>query len=277
MCEFDFPRANNLWLRRVCHPVMVEEKLDGERMVMKQGEAYGRRTSSVTGGFVNKWDQLPPNVQAYARADTWIDGELHVKGGTSSQVKTALVKYRNGKEDHGLDFTGFRVIGSPYLPDQHLVMVRCMGIPIPEVLKAPDGSDYWPHEGLDTAKLMAEARTRKFEGWVIKEKSVSILWWKLKLEETVDLVVTGFRPGRGKYTGKVGAILGSIHSDGKLTEMAAVSGMDDTLRFSITEADMGRVMEVEFQCWASKGRLRHPRFKRWRDDKPAEECVHVGE
>lgn len=34
----------------------------------------------------------------------------------------------------------------------------------------------------------------------------------------------------------------------------------------------GAVCEVEYQDVASKGRLQHPRFVRWRDDKLAEEC-----
>jgi len=33
------------------------------------------------------------------------------------------------------------------------------------------------------------------------------------------------------------------------------------------------VMEVSYQYVGDKGRLRHPNFVRWREDKPAAECT----
>jgi len=90
----------------------------------------------------------------------------------------------------------------------------------------------------------------------------------MKHRKTIDLVVQGFQPGRGKYAGMVGSLLCGI---GEI-EIARVGGMNDAARVAITEADLGRVVEVEYERVASQGRLRHPRFLRWRDDKLPEHC-----
>ena len=44
--------------------------------------------------------------------------------------------------------------------------------------------------------------------------------------------------------------------------------MSDRIRWDIDEdKDIGRIVEVEYQRVTRLGKLRHPRFKRWRDDK----------
>jgi hypothetical protein len=114
------------------------------------------------------------------------------------------------------------------------------------------------------------------EGFVLKRRNY-VGWWKYKPELTVDCVVTGLVPGNGKFSGVVGALKVSLH-DGtpaldSLYEVAEVSGMDDAERRRMGDWDLGRVCEVEFQCVGSRGRLQHPRFLRWREDKPPEECT----
>jgi ATP-dependent DNA ligase len=64
-----------------------------------------------------------------------------------------------------------------------------------------------------------------------------------------------------------------IGGSDELTEITRVSGMPDEQRLDIDEKkDLGRVVEVEYQDVGNGGRLIHPRFVRWRDDKPASQC-----
>jgi len=75
------------------------------------------------------------------------------------------------------------------------------------------------------------------EGWILKEESGN--WWKIKLEKTYDLVITGF----------------NISTEGRHRKKLK------SLKCS------------EANLIAAQGRLRHPRFIRWRDDKSAKNCI----
>lgn len=154
--------------------------------------------------------------------------------------------------------------------------------------------------------LTQYAVTNGVEGYIIKEARGS-RWWKFKLEHTMDLVVIGTTDARegvtGKYLGLVGALvvgrvvgvtpIGAPILDSQepaditldyadlnktlwIREVARISGMDDEQREQMSaERDdlIGRVCEVKAQAKGGKFRLRHPRFIRWREDKPAWECV----
>lgn len=116
------------------------------------------------------------------------------------------------------------------------------------------------------------------DGLVYKD-SMYGRWAKVKNERTIDCVVTGVVPGVGKYWGQVGALKLSVRraSDGLMIEIANASGMRDHVRASMDLADrdtwMRRVCEIEYERVGAKGRLQHPRFKCWREDKSLLECL----
>lgn len=133
--------------------------------------------------------------------------------------------------------------------------------------------DYEVLEGdVDKDEWLAKAKALKIEGWVLKNFNYAE-WWKLKEEETVDCVITGVKEGNGKYVGLIGSLVVSL--EGRV--IANVSGMTDAERIELTDLDcddklIGRVVEVKYQYVGNGGKLRHPRFVRMRDDKPASEC-----
>jgi len=106
------------------------------------------------------------------------------------------------------------------------------------------------------------------EGYVMKD-DVWLNWRKYKPFKTIDLVVTSITEGRGKYEGFVGSLV--CGCEGRT--LANVSGFDDDERMLLSEADIGRVIEVKYQYVGAGGRLRHPTFVRWRDDKLADDCL----
>lgn len=118
------------------------------------------------------------------------------------------------------------------------------------------------------------------EGFVLKDGNL-LNWRKLKEEKTIDCFITGYIPGDGKYYGKVGSLLCSVYDTNKVArQIAAVSGFNDAIRDWLTDEFknnrqdiINQVIEVEYQLIGSKGRCRHPRFKNWRDDKLAEDCL----
>jgi len=135
---------------------------------------------------------------------------------------------------------------------------------------------YFPlNDEYDTfEQLCDDATMLDIEGWVLKNRNY-FDWWKVKPQKTIDCIVTGFKDGNGKYLGGVGALKVSAYINGRLVEIANVSGMSDDVRWEINEKeDLGRIVEIEYQEVGNGGRLIHAHFVRWRDDKPAEQCSY---
>jgi DNA ligase 1 len=93
---------------------------------------------------------------------------------------------------------------------------------------------------------------------------------KIKRMQTVDLRVTGFEEGTGKYIGK----LGRMNVDYKGYECGVGSGFADADRTEIwdnQEEYVGKIAEIQYFEESSNQNggisLRFPVFKCWRDDK----------
>lgn len=123
----------------------------------------------------------------------------------------------------------------------------------------------------EVLKLYAKFQKEGHEGAMVKNLMTpwraerSWAWMKLKSELTLDLPIVGFKEGKGKYAGTLGALL--VDNKGAVTP---VSGMDDALRHHIwgrQKRYMGKTVEVQCQLVFKSGKLRHPRFKRLRPDK----------
>jgi len=133
--------------------------------------------------------------------------------------------------------------------------------------------------GAEEGVVFEDLDSQYYEG----EKPEHCLY-KWKQEVTTDVIITGFKPGKGKYEGQVGAVLGSVYIDDNagnqvLTEICACSGMDDEVRLDITEHPenyLGKVIEVHAMERTAKRRLRHVAWRRIRDDKPPEDCIWMG-
>ncbi len=152
----------------------------------------------------------------------------------------------------------------------------------------------------DVEDLMTSAAELGLEGvmakkadsrYVIGRRSRS--WIKLKLEQSQEVVVGGWRPGAGARSGTFGALLLGIPDGGKLHYVGRVgTGFKDWQLRDIMEhleprvvgespfADIPRedaagatwvspelVAEVTFGEWTGPGRLRHPVWRGWRPDK----------
>ncbi|MCU1434904.1 MAG: ATP-dependent ligase [Pseudarthrobacter sp.] len=127
-------------------------------------------------------------------------------------------------------------------------------------------------------------------------------WIKIKLEQTQEVVVGGWRPGKGGRQGSVGSLLVGIPDGPKLRYVGRVGSgfsareleelrqkVDDLARKTSPFDDVPRedasdahwvtprlVGEVTFGQWTGAGKLRHPVWRGWRLDKTADEVVPEG-
>lgn len=184
--------------------------------------------------------------------------ELYVPGERASCVKTELAG-----DGAGLELMPFATLNLP--EDAPLEDVRewfkQRGLPF-----AP-WVTLWPEWSAE--ELMRDVDPTA-EGYVLKDGNL-LNWRKLKREPTIDLVVTGIVDGNGKHAGLIGSLRCSL-ADGR--EICKAGGMTDDERWDMSMNDpIGRVVEIAYQHVDSKGRLRHPRFVRFRDDKLPHECT----
>lgn len=124
-------------------------------------------------------------------------------------------------------------------------------------------------------------------------------WIKIKLERTQEVVVGGWRPGKGGRQSSVGSLLVGIPDGNKLRYVGRVGSGFSTRELLELRQKMDRlarktspfdgvpaedagdaqwvapqlVGEVTFGEWTGSGKLRHPVWRGWRLDKTAEEVV----
>lgn len=255
----------------------AQHKRDGWRLtIVKETNhkisAFGRKD-------VNLWPKLVkhPMIGLLVRempTRTILDGELDVPGSPAASVPTAMnaAWERMVFTPFGLPF--YR--GADWRPKKLLfvnqVLVSHEWIPPVTSISSVD----WVEEDSQTigeyyTKLATQVG---IEGFVLKDSHYGDDWYKIKVDRTIDVVVSGLQDGNGKYVGELGAFEVSLYNEsGTLVHIGRVGGgLSDELRGEVDEDDIGRVIEVKFDRWDANGGMRFPRFVRWRDDKPAQDC-----
>jgi hypothetical protein len=104
---------------------------------------------------------------------------------------------------------------------------------------------------------MVEAIANGFEGLVLYGPDDQVL--KVKPVKTYDVKVTGVISGKGKYLGKLGALITPMGNVG--------TGFTDLERNVAFGAWEHQTIEVECMGLTPNGKFRHPRFLRLRFDK----------
>lgn len=263
----DFKRCEDPWtfahLKRDGHWTRIDVWDDGPR-------AYTRLPTEITGqlracGLLDRFDGLPEGMSVAC--------ELWVKGHPASEVKRAL-KQRSP----ALQLEAFAVLRDPALSDEEVATMSLDGITAYRVPFVPFWSyrpgEHQPHPA--DMPLPDDA-----EGWVCKTGNLTG-WLRYKPVNTIDLVVRGFTDGNGQHEGLVGSLECETIEGYPVASVGGMT-MDERVDISYDLFDtdnpakrdrvMGRVVEVRYQYVGAGGRLRHPAFLRFRDDKRPAECT----
>lgn len=252
-----------------CPAKYAQAKLDGHyTQVVKNTFGQVRVTTSLGTDITELCRELPTMKNLWRRVPPGhsVIGELYLPGRPAALVKSALA---GNIPASTLRFTAFAVPTVPHDYDLFNVANLFMhwGVDFPAMCAVGHES---PAELLQ--RLKALDKHKHLEGVVFKSTNMGD-WWKWKPVKTIDLVITGFKAGKGKYLGLTGAIEVST-SEGY--HVANVSGMDDATRIMISDQEdalLGHVVEIKYQRVDAAGRLRHPRFVQFRDDKLAANCT----
>lgn len=136
-------------------------------------------------------------------------------------------------------------------------------------------------------KLFDELTSHGIEGIIVKNRKAPYMldgrpnktWYKVKAAVTMDMVVSGYTEGTGKYEGLIGTVeFSRMDEDGNLVYVGRCSGMTDDLRREITanqDKYLGRVIEVKSNELVGSKEYRsprHPQFVCFRFDKNPEDC-----
>jgi ATP-dependent DNA ligase len=248
-------------------PWVLEPKYDGWRAVIVIEPTgvvvYGGRNG-------NRYTGQVPYIEEALRGalpvNTVLDGELTHPSGWGA-VQSAMTT-KGGAT--GLTFIAFDVLqindsdvrGLEWTNRRELLEM----IPWP-------GHTYLTPTGVASAETHVRMLDLGMEGSVIKRRNSAYqsgqrtgTWVKLKAIASEDCEIVGFEDGKNGRSGEVGAIVVRLPSGVETT----ASGMTDKLRAEM-KADpdkfLGKIVEVAHNGVMDSGKLRHPRFKRMRDDR----------
>ena len=286
-----------------------EMKWDGVRVVATcdgdRSRLVGRSGRDVT-------DTYPEVAEALAGLDlddTVLDGEVVAldAGGAPSfgriQQRIGLTRKREVAAARAtvpvryVVFDVLRLAGTDTTPvpyDQRREVLASLDLDDAEGVDVPAAFD----GDLDAA--MTSSRDLGLEGVMAKRRdgryrpgTRSSHWLKLKHEEAQEVLVIGWRPGKGGRTSSIGSLLlAAPDDDGELRYVGRVgSGFTDRTLTQLRERleparrddplvptprDVAReavwvdpvvVAEVTFGGWTDSGHLRHPVWRGLRDDK----------
>jgi hypothetical protein len=222
-------------------------KRDGMRVVLAGDSVFTTRGHDIGGQLLPR----PKNTAGHI-----IDAELYVPGCGREAVKTMLAE-----EPEQLCISVFACSAVHYLYD---LPVWCKD----------HGFEHEPI--LDITDVRA-VNSATHDGFVLKSHTMYGHWLKEKSRMTADLVVTGWRPGKGQHLGRLGA-LECADATGRF--VCAAGAMDIPMRIALTEMAkngtlVGRVVEIAYERVGSRGGLQHPRFIALRDDKEPEHASTI--
>jgi DNA ligase-1 len=272
-----------------------EEKLDGSRYVLylncdpygrRDGNALlSRRVSVKDDMHVDRTDQVPhiTDVNYKGLDGTVLDGEVFLTDfKTTSSIISSGPALAVQKQEAG-EWLTYRVFDVPVfrgidIRGKPLSVRRKVLETVVERMNNEyvEAIEQFPADQIKDK--FTEITNEGGEGCIVKDvrQGYGMGWAKMKKSYEVSCFISGFKPGKGKYKGMVGAIEISVMDGDKPVAVGFASGFVDSVREDMSEEPenfIGKVVDVYAHEISSGGRLRHPTFYRFRDSIPMSDCT----
>ena len=280
-----------------------EGKWDGYRIIARYVDGRLRLSSRSGIDMTADFPELAELSEALGLLDVVLDGEVVALDSSGRTNFTLLSSRRHTDEPYRLKLflfdilalAGKSLLSTPWEQRRTLLeelvplLRRCQHVEIPPLLPGPG------------AAAVAASREHGYEGVVAKRRSSTYqqgrranTWLKHKNWSDIEVVVGGWRPGRGTRAGTIGSLLvglpeetglryvgrvGTGFTDAALKSLAAelkpltisrspfLDKIDAPVASSATWVLPKIVGEVQFLDWTSTGHLRHPSWRGIRRDK----------
>jgi DNA ligase-1 len=259
--------------------VFTEPKVDGYRLVavIKDGRvAFYSRQGNAEPYTRNLAANVGRQLLATGLRDAVVDGELLVDGAwgtTALAKKVRLTPAEQARLAKGAVFYAFDLL-SGGRGDQPLTTRRARLVAA--LRRGGKNLRVLPQtRARSDAEVQAQARkylAAGFEGAMVKLPdapyafSRSSNWLKLKPVKTLDMRITGFQRGTGKYANVLGALVGTLRNG---TKVKVGTGITDAQRRDWWKRQTklkGKWIEIAVQGHTKVAAARHPRFVRFRAD-----------
>jgi ATP-dependent DNA ligase len=274
---------------------IAEKKIDGARYLSVDGRMFSRRLSVKDGMPVEKTNNVPHIQKELQRlpSGTILDGEIYYPGGNSNLVTSVMgalpAKALARQEGNPirycvydvLHYNGKDVTGLPWKERRDILEKLYLG----HLLHSNHIDLSYVHYG-DKRNFLDHMLKIGEEGIMLKnvnaayhvDKRPEHVWYKVKKDYPIDVIIMGFESGKGKYDGQIGSVIFGQYDKpyGKIVRKGTCSGFTDALRLDMTKNQgsyLGRVMEIHAMEPTKAGAFRHPQFLRMRDDKSPRDCV----
>ncbi|GAB11366.1 ATP-dependent DNA ligase LigD [Gordonia araii NBRC 100433] len=280
-----------------------EGKWDGYRLIVRYVGGKLRFTSRSGIDMTEDFPELAAIAEDLGLLDVVLDGEVVALDSSGRTNFTLLSARRNTDEPYQLKLFLFDILAlggksllsTPWEARRSLLeelgplFRRSRYVEIPPLLPGPGKA------------AMAASRDRGYEGVVAKRRDSTYQqgrrvksWLKHKNWSDIEVVVGGWRPGRGNRANTIGSLLvglpeetglryvgrvGTGFTDAALKSLVAelkpltisrspfLDEIDSPVASSATWVLPKIVGEVQFLDWTSTGHLRHPSWRGIRRDK----------
>src|SRR5262249_11559573 len=283
-----------------------EIKYDGYRALCRLDDRWAQLFTRSGQDWSDKFAPVTRACAALPARAAWLDGEvvvLDADGRTSFEGLHAALG--SPAAAAGLRYVPFALLHRDGVDLRSLPLEQRKQRLVALLRRAPDDTlRYGDHVVGRGEAFLEQARSHGLEGILSKRRDAPHRdgrhpdWRKIRCHERGEFVVGGFTDPGGTRAGLGALLLGAHEDDGRLVYVGRVgTGFSDSVRRELRRrlgaAELKHspfatfpdvppnahwtrpelVAEVTFTNWTRDGRLRHPVFVGFREDKPAVEVT----